>query len=134
MAAGGSPMNIPAAEWSESDEGAKALVASSAGAEAELEVPKDGKGDAWLCVNEHGDQGSVLVSADGARATIAVLTRWLKETLPEPAGHPPHLLDREPEGMVVVTDSMREYRGWRYIRCGDKWHRTHQIPAKGGVR
>lgn len=121
-------MQIPAAEWSESDEGARSLVAKSGEATVEFEPPADPRGEGFIFVREHGHHAGLILSADGARATVAVLTRWLAETEPQRADHPPHLLDDEPDGMVFVSDSMREYRGFRYIRVGGKWQRTHQIP------
>lgn len=120
-------MTIPAAEWSESDEGVRSLVALSGDARAEFEPPSDG--DGYLMLKEHGYAGGVLMSADAARAAIAVLSRWLAESRPEPADHPPAIVEGDPDGMDVVSDSMRNYRGFRYIRICGRWVRTHQLPG-----
>lgn len=120
---------IPAAEWSESDEGSRSLVASSAGANAELEVPD--KGDAFLMVKEHGYQGGMIVSPDGARAAIAVLSRWLAECKPATAGagHPPARVqwDAEPAGWMALTTTTANWRGFRYRLIGGEWHRMFEL-------
>lgn len=122
-------MSIPAAEWSESDEGARSLVASSAGATAEFEPPEDGKAEGFLLTREHGQHQGVWLSADTARASIAVLMRWLSESSPAVADHPPATIEAElPEGFKQISGVLADYRGWRYLLANRKWHRTHKLP------